>query len=134
MIYSSFFKVLVLGAFLVAFLFLDTSAQYIEVDPNHDLDDVPPEEIPDCPTELLAYYKDCKGSLNQCSNCLGNAERACASDLKKQGKDESICYHCTTQSSLRCGSAATMCFGDQECGGSDYQCINHSCTYVSPSK
>lgn len=115
MVYSSSFKILVSVAVLVTVLFPNAYAQFYE-------------SAPDCPSELLTHYSNCRGALQQCSNCLGDAERACEADRKRQGKDKSICYDCTTTFAGRCDSAKPMCFGNQECQSGD-SCINFECVY-----
>lgn len=124
MIYTNpSFKVFGLTAFFFFFLAAlvqNTCAQYNNFD----------EDMYNCPNEALVYYKDCKGALQQCSNCLGDAERKCSAAFKEQGKRESICYDCTAQVSGNCDGIKPMCFGNQECHGANEKCLDYVCTFV----
>lgn len=128
MAYTPSFKVLVFVTFLVAVLFQITHAQFDDGEDDYF------ESRPSCPNESLVHYRNCRGSLDQCSTCLGNAERTCRDELKKQGKDGGICYHCTSQVAGNCDNIKPMCFGNQECRDPNHKCIDYTCTYQSPSK
>lgn len=121
MVYSPSFKILVTLTFLVTVLFPNAYAQYD--DDDEFIDDY---KLQECPSESLIHYRDCQGALQQCSTCLGDAERACEADRKRRGLSKSICIDCTTNVAGRCNSAKPMCFGNQECR-SDELCINFGC-------
>lgn len=125
MVYTPSLKLFALVAFLVAVLVQSTSAQFF------DDDDIVYSDAT-CPEGSIIHYKNCRGSLDQCSRCLGDAERKCEEELKKQGKNPNDCGACTRQAGGNCNNIETMCFGNQECGGGDYKCIDRKCTY-SPS-
>lgn len=83
----------------------------------------------ECPTEALIYYKGCKGSLKECSTCLGNAERKCIVAPLPQGKQH-LCDVCTAEAGRYCNTREPVCFGNQECIVDKHKCINFKCTLV----
>lgn len=120
MIYTTSGKLFVLMAILLAVLVQNSCAQYN----NNDADTY------ECPDEYLIFYKDCQGSLQQCSNCLNAAEKKCSAARKEQGKTDYICFDCTALVNHKCDSIKPMCFGPQDCHGANEQCIDRTCTYV----
>ncbi|KAF9404423.1 hypothetical protein BGZ94_004191, partial [Podila epigama] len=67
-----------------------------------------------CPKEAAILYKDCHGNLQECSICLGKAERECEYQ-GRQGTLTANCDVCTSMLNHRCDSAEFMCFSDAEC-------------------
>lgn len=115
-------KLIALVAIFIAVFIQVTYAQF----------DIYHPELPKCPDESLAHYRNCRGAVDPCSTCVGQAEAVCRAELKKQGKDESVCDSCTTEAAGKCDSIQHMCFGDRDCGDSDYKCIDRVCTFVLP--
>ena len=75
-----------------------------------------------CPGDLLRLYDKCRGSLDQCSSCLGEAEKECNIKDTTGG----VCYSCTSRAAANCDSAKPLCSGDQECKSNE-QCVNFKC-------
>lgn len=130
MICTPSFKLFVLvAAFLVTVLVQNSYAQI-----EDDGDDVFFGGAITCPNEYLLYYKNCRGAIDECSTCVGNAEKTCRDELTRQGKNASICYSCTNQAAFNCDNLKFLCTGDQECTNANNKCIDYVCTYVQPSK
>lgn len=115
-------KLAVVVAFFIAVFVQNAYAQFEIYHP----------EVPQCPNESLIHYKNCRGAVDPCSTCIGQAEGVCRAELRKQGKDESVCNSCTTEAAGNCNRIEHMCFGDRDCGDSDYKCIDRICTYTLP--
>lgn len=132
MIPALFSKLFLLVTLLMMVLLFQVSkAQFGE---GFEGDVIQFEPIQDCPAESLVHYKNRRGSVDECSTCIGIAERKCEEELKKQKKDHSICFDCTTKAAGSCDSLKFMCYNHQECGGPNYRCIAHECVLQAPSK
>lgn len=81
------------------------------------------DDYPECPSNLGYLYKGCKGELQQCSKCLGNAENECL----KLGNPTYVCYGCTAALNYACTSAKKMCFGKADCQNGE-RCLGYTCT------
>lgn len=90
-------------------------------------DDEDYEENPfvPCPPEAAKLYKDCVEALDKCSGCLGSAQTQCEKQFPGVR-----CECCTNQLNGRCNGVTSMCFGNKDCVGVNYECLNYACVYV----